>query len=86
MRSREEMISNEFLYQPHIDITCPEAKSIIRNSKTIMEVVEYTYKLGYNRGGAAPRIPIFNIPMMSDEEWNKLAEKNRMERQGMMDE
>lgn len=77
------MISNEFLYEPDIDITCPEAKSIIRNSKTIMEVVEYTYKLGYNRGGAARRIPIFNIPMMSDEEWNILAAKNAAERQMM---
>ena len=76
----------EILYEPDVDITCPEAKSIIRNSKTVMEVVEYTYKLGYHRGGAARRIPIFNIPMMSDAEWNKFAEKNRMERQGMRDE
>ena len=28
------------------------------------------------------RIPILNIRMMSDEEWNKLAYKNWLERKG----
>ena len=79
------MKANQVIYEPDVDITCREAKTIIKHCRTTMEVVELTYALGYARGkGKTTRnIPIFGIPMMSDEQWNKLAEENRLQRQAM---
>lgn len=44
-----------------------------------------TYALGYARRKEkkARNVPIFNIPMMFDEEWNVLAAKNAAERRMM---
>ena len=79
------MTANQVIYEPDVDITCREAKTIIKHCRTTMEVVELTYALGYARGKEkkARNVTIFNIPMMSDEEWNILAAQNAAERQAM---
>lgn len=69
---------------PDYDISCKEAKKIIMASSTSMEIVEYSYTLGYNRGinnGGTVKVPLYNLNMISDERWNELAKRNRNERQ-----
>lgn len=68
------------------DITTSEAKTIIQSSRTRMEIAGNSYIYGYIRGRQnetenTKKIPIYNIPQMSDEKWNSLAEKNRRERE-----
>lgn len=64
------------------DMKISEARTIIRSSKTMMEVAGNSYLYGYMKGNSDGKVmvPIYNIPMMSDEEWNRLAEQNRKER------
>lgn len=64
---------------PEHDITCKEAKEIIKLSGTTMEVIEHSYTLGYNRGKRNNCIPVFSIRMMSDERWQDLAKASQLE-------
>lgn len=68
---------------PEHDITCKEAKEIIKSSTTTMEVVEYSYTLGYNRGKQNGRVPVLGLKMMSDERWQELAKASQNERQAV---
>lgn len=66
---------------PSKDMTCSEAKNIIQNSRTAMEVAGNSYIYGYMKGKVM--VPVLNIPIMSDEEWNKLAHRNYLERKAV---
>lgn len=61
------------------DMSVSDAKTIIRSSRTMMEVAGNSYLYGYMRarrsiGKEIRQVPLYSIPMMSDEEWNRLAE------------
>ena len=69
------------------DMKCSEAKEIIAGSSSQMEIAGNSYLYGYMRGTRTENVrhvPVLNIKMMSDEEWNRLARKSRMERQAAM--
>lgn len=73
--------TNKGLYEPEWELTTKEAKEIIKDNDTLMEIIEHAYKLGYNRGKPkkdkmAIDIPVFNVRQMTDEEWNRLAAQN----------
>lgn len=62
-----------------------EASEIVCLSHSKMEIVGNGYLFGYMRGSEENKtrrhIPVYNIPQMSDEEWSRLAAKNKAERQ-----
>lgn len=64
------------------DMRITDAKTIIRSSGTMMEVAGNSYLYGYMKGSSDNKtmVPLYNIPMMSDDAWNRLAEQNRKER------
>lgn len=68
------------------DIKTSEAREIIKSSLTDMGKVGNGYIYGCfkaNQGMCdTKKLPVLNIRMMSDEEWNKLANKNMMEGSG----
>ncbi|NBH19333.1 hypothetical protein D3Z55_18305 [Clostridiaceae bacterium] len=72
------------LINPREDISTSEAKEIIRFSLTKMEIVGNSYLYGYIKGrrcGNGKRVPVYNLRQMTDDEWNVLAKKNRLERE-----
>lgn len=48
-----------------------------------MEVIEYSYTLGYNRGKQNGRVPVLGLKMMSDDRWQELAKASQNERQAV---
>lgn len=72
------------LFEPEHDIKTSEAKEIIEFSKTKMEIVSNSYLLGFMKGSreniGKKMVPIFDIPQLSDEEWNRFAYLNKLER------
>ena len=72
------------LINPKEDISTLEAKEIIRFSLTNMEIVGNSYLYGYMRGrkyGGGKMVPVYNLRQMTDDEWDALAKKNRLERE-----
>ncbi len=72
------------LINPREDISTSEAKEIIRFSLTKMEIVGNSYLYGYIKGrryGNGKMVPVYNLRQMTDDEWNVLAKKNRLERE-----
>lgn len=71
------------LMNPEQDINTSEAIDIIKGSRTKMEIVGNGYLYGYMRGSRerSKKIPVYNLRQMTDEEWNKLAAQNRLERE-----
>ena len=56
----------------------------IRFSLTKMEIVGNSYLYGYIKGrryGNGKMVPVYNLRQMTDDEWNVLAKKNRLERE-----
>ena len=81
-----EMIENygeEF--DPSQDMNIAEALNIIESCHTRMEIAENAYLYGHMRGsndsGLTRQVPLYNIKQLSDEEWNRLAARNKTERQ-----
>lgn len=73
------------IMSPEEDISTKEAKVILHASQSNMEIVGNSYLYGYingmkNTNKNMSKVPLYNIPMMSDEKWNQLAERNRLER------
>lgn len=70
---------------PSEDINFVDAMDIIKGSNSKMEMVGTGYLYGYmrgsqNRGGGMRQVPVRNIKQMTDEEWNRLAARNKEER------
>lgn len=67
------------------DINIAEAMNIIDAGLTKMEIVEISYLYGHMRAshsrGFTQNVPLYNLKQMTDEEWNRLAAKNKAERQ-----
>lgn len=86
MRLLERIEAAGMCLEPSEDMKTSEAKQIIRNSRTAMEVAGSSYIYGYMNGAGnndTIKVPVLNIKMMSDERWNELARKNRLERQAV---
>lgn len=69
---------------PKEDINFMDAMDIIKSSQSKMEIVGTGYLYGYMRGsrcGGKNMVPVYNIRQMTDEEWNRRAYRNRMERE-----
>lgn len=66
------------------DINIAEAMNIIDAGLTKMEIVEISYLYGHMRAsrsrGCTKSVPMYNLKQMTDEEWNRLAAKNKAER------
>lgn len=62
---------------PEQDMTWEEAQEIKANSRNEMEVIGNSYILGMLRGrkNQTMVIPVLDIPVMSDEQWNELTKK-----------
>lgn len=67
------------LMGPAIDMKTPEALSIIRGSRTKMEIAGNSYTYGYMRGkrDSKKMVPVINLKQISDEEWNEMARRQR---------
>jgi hypothetical protein len=86
MKKRIVSIMEEYgqLINPREDISTSEAKEIISFSLTKMEIVGNSYLYGYIKGrryGSGKMVPIYNLRQMTDNEWDALAKKNRLERE-----
>lgn len=75
-------------FDPSQDMNIAEAMSIIDASKTKIEIAENAYLYGHMRGscenGFSRQIPFYNLKQMSDEEWQEMAIRNKMEREAMV--
>lgn len=52
--------------------------------KCVCRLIDNSYALGYADSAENNKkvmLPVLNLRMMSDEEWNELARKNKLERQ-----
>ena len=69
---------------PSQDMNMVEAMNIIEASRTRMEIAENAYLYGHMRGscdsGLTRQVPLYNLKQLTDEEWNRLAARNREER------
>lgn len=66
---------------PSRDINIAEAMNIIEASQSEMDMVENAYLYGhmratYDNGHTRP-VPLYNIRQLTDEEWMRLAAKNK---------
>lgn len=70
------------LISPEEDISMAEARNIIHESQTNMEIVGNGYIYGYLRGASSSRkmVPVYDLKQMTDDEWNALASHNKLER------
>lgn len=64
------------------DMSFRDAKEIISGSRTKMEIAGNSYIYGYMMGstGSKKMVPVLNIKQISDEEWNKIAKRQKEER------
>ncbi|MCI8726290.1 MAG: hypothetical protein HFG66_09290 [Hungatella sp.] len=71
------------LISPEEDVSMAEARNIIHESRTSMEIVGNSYIYGYIRGASSSRkmVPVYNLRQITDAEWCALAEKNKLERE-----
>lgn len=62
-------------YEPEEDINFVDAIDIIKGSFSKMEMIHKGYEQGYICGkhSAQKKVPLYNIPQISDERWNELA-------------
>lgn len=71
-------------FDPAQDMNMVEAMNIIEASSTRMEIAENAYLYGHMRGscdsGLTRQVPLYNLKQLTDEEWNRLAARNREER------
>lgn len=68
---------------PEDDLQWNEAAEIIRNSKTRMELAENSFVYGCYKAMHSTgqrQVPVYDIPMMSDEQWNELVTKQKKAR------
>ncbi len=66
------------------DMSAADAKAIISGCRSKMEIVEYSYLYGRIRGlqcSGRDMVPVYNIRQMTDEEWDRRAYRNRLERE-----
>lgn len=71
------------LIEPKHDMSTSQAKEIIKNSNSNMELAGNSYVLGFFNGARFSQkgkinVPALNIKMMSDDEWNRLAARQRV--------
>lgn len=71
-------------FDPSQDMNMVEAMNIIEASRTRMEIAENAYLYGHMRGscdsGLTRQVPLYNLKQLTDEEWNRLAARNKAER------
>ena len=69
------------LINPKEDLNTLEAREILSFSHTKMEIVGNSYIYGYMRGTSSSRkmVPVYNLRQMTDEEWQAMARKNKLE-------
>ncbi len=68
---------------PKDDLQWREALELVSVSKNKMELIENSFIFGCikaMRSSGEKQVPVYDIPMMSDERWNELAAIQRMKR------